>query len=513
MHTAPGPICSIAHKYMLSYKGEKMSQIYSNQKEAGDKILNYFNQNNQMVKLYAQMQSGKTGTYFYVIDTLRKIKFPNIQINKAIVLLADSNSAVKDQIKKDMGFPGSTSEEWSKIDTFGGIYVFHRTTKDIEKIKQLELSNTLFILDECHVAERDGNLIAPLIPEILKDKTNKYLTVSATDYAGEYEAELCGVVPRVTLVPGEGYYSIQRMLELNRVRQSFPIFDKKNMSIHFINLLRDISSVSKYAIIRVHSEAQSLSLQSSILKTFGKTFEVDTVNSKTNSDKMGGEFLEIAPKKPHIIIVNGGLRLGKQIVTKNISIGFDTPGSDTDTAAQSLGGRFCGYGKENDGVILYGNLGQLENYAKSIQDGSFKIPEQVKTKNLRKSMESEIIYRCRVVSEDFANKFLFDFRKKGKANHQAAFARYDKKQGKEVGSFNEVFSQKPEGFELDFSDFGKGESLNDYLEGNSIIMYAWKGKKRTPVLISKKSEIKETVKINKINKTHHRDAIFLVKRG
>lgn len=342
--------------------------FFVNQMKAGDEIFNFFEEGKRKVKLFAQMQAGKTGTYKYVIDKFSKAKNSRSGIKKFIVLLADSNISVKKQIENDLN------------DLECDIKVYHRN--DYNQIN--DLVNTLVILDESHVAQKESNTINKII-EKMKNNNSKLLTVSATDFTNALVSE----APSVILYPEDGYYGVQEMFKNNRILKSDMCLQSKTLSTTFQNAVGPFLDKEKFALVRVKDYNLAIKVEKAIKKQY-KDIQTKIVTSKDNKKDMTLNFLSNKPTKFTIVIINGAARLGRQVNTEHLAFVWDTPKQDTDTVAQSLAGRCCGYGKKDHGVMIYTDKEQLENYKKWIVN-NFKINELTvfKTKDTDLSIECE----------------------------------------------------------------------------------------------------------------------------
>lgn len=326
---------------------EKMSKFYSNQIDAANKIYQHFIEGNKKVLLFAQMQSGKTGTYSCLIQKLKMNKNWKslLGVEDIVVILADSNTAVKDQIKKDLNDDS--------------IRVLHRSTSDRKIFK--EIRNTLVILDESHTAEKDINVIAKDVDHV----TNSLLTVSATDFHNDMVSSKN--IPRVILSPGENYYGIVKMLENRMVKQSDRTHVKNKINPMFSNELESLVDQCKYSIIRVSSHNESINLKKLLSKTHSNIL-VKIVNVKENKQNMDLSFLGEIPKLPTVVIINGAARMGRQIDTSNLFFVWDTLKSNTDTCVQGLLGRCCGYNKETHKVKIFTDLEKAKEYNIIVKD-------------------------------------------------------------------------------------------------------------------------------------------------
>ena len=83
-----------------------------------------------------------------------------------------------------------------------------------------------------------------------------------------------------------------------------------------------------------------------------------------------------------IIWIYNSLRAGKQLNTEHIGFIHDTYSTNTDTTAQSLLGRICGYNKESHGVNCYVDLKSAERMLVWIKYNYDKGFIPIKSKNI-----------------------------------------------------------------------------------------------------------------------------------
>lgn len=329
--------------------------FYNNQKIAGDKCLDLLiNRNSRIIRLCAEMQSGKTGTYGYIGHLITQVKEYKNTFTKLVVFCQESNIALKNQIEKDLSFLPKDFVE-----------VYHRATANEIKSKSNTLSRTLFIFDESHIAQKQSNVPYNLLRQcVLNDLTNGLILVSATNFIADMNKN----IPKVVLEPGHDYYGIKEMFKMNKIFQSNKLLQSnRKLDSLFINAIQRMRD-NTYAIARVHTSVLSEKCKKILTKQF-KDLDILVVNSKTNTELMNLEFLNNKPSRKTVVLINNLARCGKQVNTEHCSFMWDTSSSNTDTCSQSLLGRSCGYNKKHHGVEIYTDLVEARNFLDYVENG------------------------------------------------------------------------------------------------------------------------------------------------
>lgn len=163
-----------------------MKKIYENQDIAAEQIIDlFFNKKVKWVRLFAQMQSGKTGTYASVI---KKFNNKTHVETKYVVITPVSDISLKKQITEDVKEIVGES-----ID----VLVLHNSDLSRSKIdsivNKLKGENVFLVIDESHVGGAKGSCVDQFC-KMLNISENKsfldwknqrvhLLTVSATPFA------------------------------------------------------------------------------------------------------------------------------------------------------------------------------------------------------------------------------------------------------------------------------------------------------------------------------------------
>lgn len=314
-----------------------MYNYYKNQIKCGNKIIDVYKQDINYVLLLAQMQSGKTGVCRYVIEQF--IKQMGIKPENIYYICGINDKELRTQLIIDLkGVLDKSNILFSK-------------QLDKHKVEKLKIKPEFVLIDESHYA----GLIDSNIDNFLKTYSQiilYYLSISATPM-GEIASMTndCNKY-KIILKPDKTYYGIKKIFENNRIWQSanlngdyedfFNIIDKE--------YTRQEETGWKYGIIRLNNRYYFEDLE----KELNSIYDIKFINIHNDYNKIKiNDFINIKPKKMTIIWIYNTLRAGQQVNTTNIGFIHDTYNTLTDTTAQSLLGRVCGYNKEKDEVNCY----------------------------------------------------------------------------------------------------------------------------------------------------------------
>jgi hypothetical protein len=329
--------------------------VYSNQYDAGEDIVDYFYEGINNVLLLAEMQSGKTGTSRYVVHALEHLTGPGGRW--------DSDRFTPERIYFICGMNDNDLRSQA-IKEFQGFI----PERNIMFSKQLQKCNhsptgakwyvpeppSLVIIDESHYASFRSSQVDQFMTTA-RHSDLLILSVSATAMAELANSETAGT-GRVYLNPGVGYYGMRDLFRKGLIKQSIDITKKQSK---FIDLVieeyehqRDCLDL-KYNIIRLPNQWYYKDLQEDLEEL---DLDINFINHHTFTDMSAADFNDYVRDKPAcftIIWIYGSLRAGKQLNTVNIGFVHDTSSSGPDIIAQSLMGRILGYNKEKHCVRCY----------------------------------------------------------------------------------------------------------------------------------------------------------------
>lgn len=330
---------------------------HQNQQIAGNEIVNWYQSGQtRYCLLTAEMQSGKTGTYNWVIKHLVERKM----VEHVVVLCGSNDKGLSTQTWEEM-------EQYLAPDVLAKCSVFFRNVfeRDLEAIR---LDQSLIIIDESHLDQSKNQQMDQLLTrynlrldgdlESLRRIGSYILSVSATPFS-EYVNWLRGSSHQtkkvVTLIPDASYKGVKHFNQMGQIRENFLI---RNNVDQFVELVRSYGN--KYNIIRIVSSQQDVIRTLCDANGFDcYTYDADSTKPSIflgNKDRKWYNGLATDPcmakpaERPTIVMIKGRLRVGKNLEFKK-HIGFLWENSEkpnADAILQGLLGRGCGYPDEHD---------------------------------------------------------------------------------------------------------------------------------------------------------------------
>jgi len=347
--------------------------VYDNQIETAKEIIyNFYTKFSRWNLLFAEMQSGKSGTFFsipYIISKnkvlMNKMKIDMFDGEINVFLLTGMNEKeLISQFEKDIyGFLGrdltknvlhnsemrkilSTDEKyWS----FGDLNIINRMRK-----------NSLILIDESHYGSDKEQILDKFLRKVLDinpngdntnlDKNNIFVvSISATPMAEFINANISEYKKKIVpLRNSNGYWGIVDMFKNNKIFDSYDLKCQNSID-SFIDKV--LNNKIGYTLVRCSEKHQKLILDR-IGKRMISNISVIKYDQWERANKLNNQGInDILTKKPvqnTIVFLKGLLRAGKRVDTRNVVMVHDTLKSNTDTTVQSLLGRCCGYGKNKD---------------------------------------------------------------------------------------------------------------------------------------------------------------------
>jgi hypothetical protein len=327
---------------------------YNNQRVAGDKVFYYYTRTqHRYALLRADVQSGKTGTYQYLI---RKMLERGI-IDRAYIICGSHELELINQCRDDI-------KEWHPERINGEVKVLFRQHFE----EKMNTHRALIVVDETHlVCDKDQTLSRFLqkhnltmmgtTPEMKANETY-ILSVDATPFAElsaiEYESSYPKAI--VELGNAAGYFGPMDYFRQGLIRETYSFADQR-----FDALVAQLPQ--KYILVRITGKNRQGYHQ---LTGGAHRAGCDIVRFTSKEEKGNQQFvisqedadqfhqlyphsrpvlcLESAPPRTTIVIVDGRLRCGKRLVKEHIGAVWETSkGANTDTIIQGLLGRMCGY--------------------------------------------------------------------------------------------------------------------------------------------------------------------------
>jgi hypothetical protein len=373
----------------------KQKKFSKQQTSAAMAVINhYLGMVIRSVILLAQMQSGKSDTYWFVaFEMLRHKKIKNV-----VVVAGFQDTELVEQLKDftpSMKLYRRYMEEVLHLSVDERIDIEDMIPGCIKVVYGTELTepqfqnatDTLFIWDESHHAQakinRPYKFMKALNVSVDGDSdklgsggiNNFVLSVSATPYSEISDAiheDQEKVVEKME--PGDGYmsvkkfYSEKKIIAIKEWEKTLPTCFQEQKKI----------TTPKYSIVRVRGEDMDKAVK--IATSAGVEFEIydgeqKAITKKTrNQTKMQSfEDLKNAPARHKVIFIRGMLRMGKRIPKTHISFVMETSkNANTDVLLQGLLGRMCGYHTNVDIKIYVG-----ENLFKKGKDGKNELERYI----------------------------------------------------------------------------------------------------------------------------------------
>jgi hypothetical protein len=375
--------------YRVRLTDDKLSKYYvfDNQIETSKNIIyNFYLKRDRWCLLFAEMQSGKSGTFFSIpyimsrnhllIDKLG-IDMYNDHINVFLLTGMNEKELISQFVIDISNFTGMQIEKNvlhnSEMQKF-----LNRPEQDWSPSDKLVIDrmrkNSLILIDESHYGSDKNQILDKFLKNVVRinpngdnepliEKNIYVVSISATPMAEFINANISDFKKKIVpLKNSKGYFGIVDMFNNNQVFHSYDL--KSDLSID--RFLDTILSIKKngYVLVRCTKKQQTLIEKRISQRIITNLSIIDYFRSSRNLilDNQGiNDIVEQMPSKKTIIFLRGLLRAGKRLNTENIIMVHDTSDSKVDTAVQSLLGRCCGYGKNSD-ILIYCDKISAEKY-------------------------------------------------------------------------------------------------------------------------------------------------------
>lgn len=343
--------------------------IYPNQKECGDRIVDaMFHKHIPCAVLLAQMQMGKSGTYWHVIFEALVSKF----VDNVLIISGNREKDLAQQVRDDVTtyckeyceeHPDAEALVRGRIKVLWGAQLFSK-----KKPVPIVRNRTLIVWDEAHYAQSKSNapyqffkhnqldamLNGSMDIEDIRERGVFMLNVSATPFSQLYANALAPSEYRtvVRLRPDDTYCGMKHYMRRERIHPSFEIVSE-NMT-NFAALLGNYvdSSNPRYILVRVHNTGAPTKLVKKVCADMNVAYK--TMNCKVSTITIPE--LKNAPTRPTVVVISGMLRMGKVVPKEHVAMVFEAKtAKDTrnaDTGLQGLLGRMCGYAPTDKGFDI-----------------------------------------------------------------------------------------------------------------------------------------------------------------
>ncbi len=393
-----------------------MSIIHDQERAAYKKIMDYFDNEKRYVVLLAPMQSGKSNTFKMVGAEMLRHKL----VDRVVIFSGNREKSLFKQTKSHDDFKeayadfiGSYTRGKSEIkaavdavDSFEVVWGPELKRFDPRTASKGE-NRILYIWEESHYGQSRRQQVDSFLTRVGIQASGDVmpegcflLSVSATPFSELSDLYHFNQNKQVVrLIPGSDYISISKMRSNGQIRRV------ENVQEGMTRIL-DMLHGRKFVLIRA-TKAQQVVLKGMIPSSIhvihhdqstvvddSEELEIDPLNSMLANE----------PDAPTIIFIKGMCRMGKRVDKSNVVAVMETncDKTKTDTLAQGLLGRMCGYGPHTHihvYLVKY-NEAELDNLAK-LHDGDVeaipnrganmlgKIKEKEKEKEKEKTSESE----------------------------------------------------------------------------------------------------------------------------
>lgn len=285
------------------------------------------------VVLVAQMQSGKTSTYFKIAKKMLKKGV----VSNVIVFSAASEKLLKSQMEKRVKKDKSLKRVTEVV--FG---------EKLESYKPNHSIKTLYIWDESHWGQSENQRVkrfcdkCHICPAGIDNvaQTDYLLTVSATPFSEVHDAKESNKLV-IFQEPSEGYYGIKHMLETNKIHTF------TDLTPCLKDRLEELSKCTKIIIVRIDRKKYKT------LVELCKSYNIKV--AMFDKDTSGRALIKAIEKKPTesmVVAIKSKLRMGRTIKDKRHVLCCIETSKTTkaDTRMQGLLGRFCGYNDPKNGL-------------------------------------------------------------------------------------------------------------------------------------------------------------------
>ena len=337
---------STAFEYLEYLAKEDNDEFFLPQIEGARRIIQAFTTGNSTL-LLAHMQSGKSGTFI-----LASIIMIHIGAVKQVVLFTGiSLRELYDQLKKDIVTKCKMYETIFGL-KHNEVYNKMMVLSNSQKASIILEDNIMVVWDESHYAQDTGNMPFKMFNRSgygIDDETldtwtkrNSYLLdVSATPFA-EYLNIKHTNTPKqiVRLDTTKDYRGVEYFLNNSCIRESFDIECEPGRFVDDILSNIDFDN-PMYYLFRINNQEEVIG----VIETLFPNGEVEICYMDQQHRQLQWEHLKQQPTKPTFIYLKNKGRIGQVVPKKYVALTYEysKAGGNTDTIAQSLLGRMCGY--------------------------------------------------------------------------------------------------------------------------------------------------------------------------
>jgi hypothetical protein len=351
-----------------SFSNHRFKMIHDQEAEAFKSIVDNFKQGNRYVVLLAPMQSGKSNTFKLVgAEMLRRKWVDRVVIfsgnrEKSLFQQTKSHGDFKEAYARFLDIAGREEDEIrsavSEVDHFEVVW-----GPDLKRFEPRVASKTLYIWEESHYGQTCRQQVDKFLTRVGMSASgesmpegNYLLSVSATPFSELSDMYHFNQPKQVVrLVPGSDYISIQKMRHNGQLHGVFTA--QEGLSRVLDTLKKKDGFLRKYALIRANKELQTT--LASHIPSDVRVVRHDQSNVSDVEDPLNS-MLSMEPDVPTIVFLKEMCRMGKRVNKTHVVSVMETSCLKTDTLAQSLLGRMCGYGPYSHIQVYLVNVNEEE---------------------------------------------------------------------------------------------------------------------------------------------------------
>ena len=399
---------------------EELMIISEQQKTAAYNIIDQFSNGKRWCLLTAQMQSGKTTTYYLVAAEMLRLN--SHCVDDIVIFSGNNETELKDQVtnksRKDF-FKAYRNYLKTEIridenerDAIMDYMEAHLRVLWGDDMKHYNSSpnKTLFIWDESHYAQNRTNRPHKFLDKIgitgdgdlsLLNETNVFmLSVSATPFSefsdNHHQNQQKAVV---NLEVGDRYHGLEKMMQNNLIYG----FNPTRWSENLLSIMeRHKTDRPKYGLVRLReSKNVSFNIAKSLIVRAGWSCRV--FDSTKDSDMDNMDALKNQPENHTIVLLRGKCRMGKVVPKQHIAFCMETSQNpNTDVVLQGLLGRMCGYHDYGNVQIFISNkLYNGDELNKYVQYTHKEIMIPSRASNIRKAKRISTL--CPIIPVKISN--------------------------------------------------------------------------------------------------------------
>jgi len=371
--------------------------LYENEIAAAKEVLHFCLETDiKWFVLLAQMQSGKTMTYYFITAEMIRLG----RVEKGVIFSGSAEKELKKQVENSKAeffkkyekylvneeIMSASDAEWmcDCTDTEDEACFANKIkvvwSGDLKRYEENPM-NTFFVWEESHYAQNQGMRPGHFLkkigvcptgdPEHLNQIGSYLLSVSATPFSEISDQIHLNQHKRVIrMIPGRAYYGVEDMISGNKIRTF-----KKWEECLPVALEAHKCDTPKWVIIRGEKGDR--------IKEIAEEHGYEVLDYNSKAKELDLRSLQRPPKVNTVILLKGMLRMGKRLHKKHISFMMETSrSSGADVVLQGLIGRGCGYDANPDTVFyVHESVVEseyLEDYVNYMVYGKEILPRKAK---------------------------------------------------------------------------------------------------------------------------------------